>query len=462
VQVNPELVEIADGRPTTRWQAPFDASLTDVFKVQTDIAGQVAEALNLALADSSRRELAERPTENLAAYDAYLRGEGVSNGLTAGDPATLRRAATYYEQATTLDPAFALAWAHLGVARSRLYFNGVPAPAVAEAARTAVARAMALAPGRAESHHARGWLFLAIEHDAAKAEQAFQAALRLAPSDPMTLSALSSIEIGTGHADSAVAHAGRAAGLDPRSANAAGRYGLVLRRLRRYPEAIVAFDHALALAPADLATREQRAMVALQQGDLEGARAVLRAAPPEVDPGRLIAYVGTYWDLAWVLDDAQQQALLRLPPAAFDDNRGAWGIVKAQTEWLRGDRASTRAWGDTASAEFAAQLRGAPDDAQEHVLHALALAYAGSSAEAIREAEAAVATVPASNQLITSYLRHQLAKIFLVSGQPEKALDQLEPLLQVHYDLTPGWLRIDPNFAALRGNPRFERLTRGE
>jgi serine/threonine-protein kinase len=96
VQVNPELVEFTDGRPTTRWQQSFDASLSDVFTVQATIAGQVAQALDVALGDSSRRELAERPTSNLAAYDAYLRGEGASNGLLATDPPTLRRAIGYY------------------------------------------------------------------------------------------------------------------------------------------------------------------------------------------------------------------------------------------------------------------------------------------------------------------------------------------------------------------------------
>ncbi len=56
------------------------------------------------------------------------------------------------------------------------------------------------------------------------------------------------------------------------------------------------------------------------------------------------------------------------------------------------------------------------------------------------------------------YLQHQLARIYLLAGEPEKALDQLEPLLKIPYYLSPGWLKIDPTFTPLRGNPRFERL----
>ena len=59
------------------------------------------------------------------------------------------------------------------------------------------------------------------------------------------------------------------------------------------------------------------------------------------------------------------------------------------------------------------------------------------------------------------YIQLQLARIYLLVGEPEKALDQLEPLLKMPYYLSPGWLKIDPNFTTLRGNSRFERLLRG-
>ena len=59
------------------------------------------------------------------------------------------------------------------------------------------------------------------------------------------------------------------------------------------------------------------------------------------------------------------------------------------------------------------------------------------------------------------YIQHQLARIYILVGEPEKALDQLEPLIKLPYFLSPGWLKIDPNFDPLRNNPRFQRLVAG-
>jgi tetratricopeptide (TPR) repeat protein len=105
------------------------------------------------------------------------------------------------------------------------------------------------------------------------------------------------------------------------------------------------------------------------------------------------------------------------------------------------------------------QLRATPDDGQRHVIRGLALAYLGRKAEAIAEGKRGVALWPISRDAYQgAYIQHQLARIYLLVGEPEKALDQLEPLLKIPYYLSPGWLRIDPTFAPLKGNPRFERL----
>jgi tetratricopeptide (TPR) repeat protein len=221
-------------------------------------------------------------------------------------------------------------------------------------------------------------------------------------------------------------------------------------------------DRALALAPTNLQIIELKAVVALAQGDLPGAQAVVRTALTTVEPAALLAFFGNYQDLYWVLDDAQQQQLLALPPSAFDNDRGAWGMVRAQTYQLRGNQALTRVYADSARLALEEQLRATPDDGQRHVIRGLALAYLGRKAEAIQEGERGLALWPISRDAYQgAYIQHQLVRIYLLVGEPAKALDQLEPLLKIPYYLSPGWLRIDPTFAPLKGNPRFERLVAG-
>ena len=463
VEVSPELVDVSPGQtPTTKWQQPFEASMTDVFKVQAEIASKVASSLDVALGSDQKQVLTERPTANIAAYEAYLKGEAATRSIGAFDAGELRRGIALYEQAVALDSTFVQAWAQLSRAQSQYYYNITPTPAAADAARRAAERAVALAPGRPEGQLALGDYYTSVLNSNVEALAAYEAGLKTAPANPGLLTGSALAEQSLGRWEAALAHLERASQLDPRSVATARRLSLTLLRLRRYPEAQAVTERGLRIAPTGLDLVENLAMVHLAQGDLDAARSVLRGVPAEVEPTTLAAYVATYWDLFWLLDDAQQQLLLRLPPSAFADDRGNWGIVLAQTYYHRGDRARARIYADSARIAFLEQLAATPNDPQRHSLVGLSLAYMGKKGEAIRYGERALELMnPARDGYTGPYIQHQLVRIYLLTGETEKALDKLEPLLTLPYHLSPGWLRLDPAFAPLKGNPRFEKLAAG-
>ena len=462
VRVSPELIEVSpSGAPASKWQQGFDAPLTDVFQVQGDIAGKVASALNVALGAGEQQQLAAQPTQNLAAYQAYLQGEAVTEALSLGYPTVLRPAVQFYERAVALDPDFALAWARLSYARAMLYFNGQPSAELAKAARTAAARAVSLGTSPVEADIALGMYYNSVAGQVDSAVTALGRALARAPRNVNALVALSQTEQALGRWDSVVAHLQQAAELDPRDKDSHRRLARALVWTRRYPEAQAVAERGLALAPTNGELLETLTMVALNRGDLEAARAVARAAPPQMSRRQRLADFGSVWDLYWVLDDAEQRELLALGADVYDGNRAAWAIVHAQTYALRGDQARARAFADTARIELEHQLREVPNDAQMNVFHGLSLAYLGRKAEAVAAADKGVVLTGSDVGFTKPYLRFVRARMLVLTGDYDRAVAELGELVSQPFYVSRNWLRIDPAFTPLRSNPAFQQLVAG-
>jgi len=152
--------------------------------------------------------------------------------------------------------------------------------------------------------------------------------LRLAPDDADLLSAAAIAEALLQRWDGVTTRLDRALLLDPRSFTVARRLATTHIFLRQYAAADSAVDRAIALAPTNPQVALLKLMVALGRGDRAAAGAATRAAAARIDAATLLPFLATYQDLFWVLDDEQQRQVLALPPSAFDDDRGVWGIVR--------------------------------------------------------------------------------------------------------------------------------------
>ncbi|MCK5376820.1 MAG: hypothetical protein KAJ97_07050, partial [Acidobacteria bacterium] len=460
IRVTPELVEVVErGPPVVVWGDAIDASLSDVFQVQADIAGRVAGSLHLTLGAEESRALGEAPTENLAAYDAFLQAEQVQREEGGLALVVARRAVELYERAVALDPGFALAWARLSSAYSAAYHFGEPTAAGAEATRRAAERALELAPRLPESRVAMAQYWRWVAEDNERAIEQIRLALERAPHNAGLLADLAWSERQEGRWENALKLYERAAVLDPLSPLILFHRGVTLLGLRRYREAHEAMDRACALEPTNLAPVAGKVWVFVAEGDLEGARTFLRTAAERIEPTRLVANIAMYGDFEWILDEEWQDLLLRLGPAPFGGSRAWWGLALTHAHHLRGDVQQTLFYAEETRKAVAALLEDLPEDPHINTQMGVALAYLGRREEALAFGRRGVDLLPLSKDAVRApYMQLQLVRIHILLDEPEPALDLLEPLLEVPGDLSPGELRINPLFDSLRDHPRFQAL----
>jgi tetratricopeptide (TPR) repeat protein len=332
-----------------------------------------------------------------------------------------------------------------------------------EAAHAAAGRARALAPNDPLTYLAAGDLYSSVNPiDNRRAQAEYDEGVRLAPEEVDLLSAAASASSVGGQWDSVAAQLQHALRLDPHSFTVTRRLATVRLFLRQYPAADSAIERAIDLAPTNAQAVLLQVMIAVGRGDLPGARAAVTSGARRIDPATIYPFLAMYQDLYWVLDDAQQRQVLSLPPSAFDNDRGVWALVRTELYQLRGDSARALAYADSARLTLEAQSRAAPEDAQRHAILGVALAYLGRKAEAIREGRRGAELLPVSKDAINApYVQLQLARIYVLTGESDQAVGMLEGMLARPFYVSREWLRLDPAFRPLVGQPKFDALVGG-
>ena len=156
LRINAQLVDTRTDFPL--WSERYDREMQDVFEVQDEIARKIADALRITLSPQEQAAISTKPTENLQAYDLYLRGKSYARRLTQQD---LEFALQMFESAVSLDPKFALAYAGIANVCAQHHYRHGSGSGWIERARDAAERAVSLQPQLPEAHVARGWVFYA-------------------------------------------------------------------------------------------------------------------------------------------------------------------------------------------------------------------------------------------------------------------------------------------------------------
>jgi serine/threonine protein kinase/Flp pilus assembly protein TadD len=462
LRVNVQLIDAATD--THLWAERYDRRLDDAFAIQSEVAQRIVAAVGGVLTSAEQGGLTAVPTANAEAYRLYMQGREyyIRPGYLRQN---LETAQQFYERALSLDPDFALAHAGLSEVHGSMYwFSYDSSPARAARQREEAEVALMLAPDLPQTHIAIGMVHYFGRRDWRRALDEYAIALRGLPNDAGLWAEIGYTNRRLGNWDKVFEAFDKAAQLNPRDADlffdlGGNSYGFV----RRYADAVSAFDRALSLEPNLYIAAIYRGRTYVRwHGQLDTLRAVLSRIPSDVEVGEGELAGQRACFLLWERNADSLLLLLQNARIAVFDYQSTFlpaALYAAWAQRLRGDHPAARAAFELSGALLDSVVKELPDDWRVHAARGLTLAGLGRHEEALREARwLQQSEVYRGDVLDGAEVGEQRARILAQAGDSEGALDEIEHLLARFSWLSVHTLRLDPVWDPLRGNPRFQAL----
>ncbi len=460
VRVSPELVNVSSGLQV--WSQALDASSSDAFSLQSDIARKVASALDVKLLQPEVASLGQNLTTNPQAYDLYLKG--IEYSLRSIAQSDNEIAQDLFQKAIAADPSFSAAYAQLSVVHSNFYwFFYDRSQERLHKARSAAEKALSLNPSLSTAHEAMGWFYYHGLLDYDNSLKEFRIALDLQPGNSNVYYGMGSVYRRQGRMTESIEAFRKAVEGNPRAADIVRQLGETMTIARQYQEADEVYDRAMNLAP-DIQTPyyEKAANLILWKGDIAGATAVLKRGQElgTIAEDRMLSSM-SYTIAIMSGDLVGAEAAINAHHNGVNDQFHYYpqSLMRARFCTLTGSSLKARVYYDSARIQLEHELKSRPED--ERVHSALGIAYAGLGRvqDAVREGERGVALLPVEKEAWRgAYRLLDLARIYVMVGEQSRAVDLLERLISIPSELSATYIRLDPEWKSLHGNARFERL----